>query len=92
MDHDLRKHQPYLVYDQLDFEVPIGSEGDSYDRYLCRIEEMRQSVRIIHQCLDKLPGGPVNIADEQDRAAAQIPGAHSNGGIDPPFHQRYPGH
>lgn len=63
VEYDLRKDQPYLVYDQLEFEVPIGSAGDSYDRYLCRIEEMRQSVRIIRQCLDKLPGGPVNIPD-----------------------------
>jgi NADH-quinone oxidoreductase subunit D len=63
IEHDLRKAQPYLVYDQLDFDVPVGTAGDSYDRYLCRIEEMRQSVRIIHQCLDKMPGGPVNVAD-----------------------------
>jgi NADH-quinone oxidoreductase subunit D len=63
IEHDLRKAQPYLVYDQLDFEVPVGSAGDCYDRYLVRIEEMRQSVRLVRQCLDKLPGGPVNIAD-----------------------------
>ena len=63
IDYDLRKAQPYLVYDQLDFEVPLGSAGDSYDRYLVRIEEMRQSVRLIHQCLDKMPGGPVNVQD-----------------------------
>jgi NADH-quinone oxidoreductase subunit D len=63
VDYDLRKAQPYLIYDQLDFEVPIGSKGDSYDRYLVRIEEMRQSVRIIHQCLDRMPDGPVNIQD-----------------------------
>ncbi len=63
IEHDLRKQQPYLVYDQLDFEVPVGSTGDCYDRYLCRIEEMRQSVRLIHQCLDKMPGGPVNVPD-----------------------------
>jgi NADH-quinone oxidoreductase subunit D len=63
--YDLRKDQPYLVYDQLDFEVVSGSTGDCYDRYLCRIEEMRQSVRIVRQCLDKLPGGPVNIADNK---------------------------
>ena len=61
MEHDLRKAQPYLVYDQLQFEVPVGSRGDCYDRYLVRIEEMRQSVRLIHQCLDKLPGGPVTL-------------------------------
>lgn len=63
VDHDVRKATPYLCYDQLEFEVPIGSVGDCYDRYLVRMEEMRQSVRIIRQCLDKLPGGPINIPD-----------------------------
>jgi NADH-quinone oxidoreductase subunit D len=63
IEHDLRKTQPYLVYDQLQFDVPAGTGGDCYDRYLLRIEEMRQSVRILHQCLDKLPGGPVNVPD-----------------------------
>jgi NADH-quinone oxidoreductase subunit D len=63
VDHDLRKAQPYLIYGDLEFDVPIGSTGDSYDRYLLRIEEMRQSVRIIHQCLDELPAGPVNVPD-----------------------------
>jgi len=63
VEHDLRKTQPYLVYDQLEFEVPVGAAGDCYDRYLVRLEEMRQSVRLLHQCLDKLPGGPVNLAD-----------------------------
>jgi NADH-quinone oxidoreductase subunit D len=61
LEHDLRKAHPYLVYDQLKFEVPIGSTGDCYDRYLVRIEEMRQCVRLLHQCLDQLPGGPVNV-------------------------------
>jgi NADH-quinone oxidoreductase subunit D len=63
VEHDLRKAQPYLVYDQLEFDVPVGSKGDAYDRYLLRMEEMRQSVRILHQCLDKLPEGPVNVPD-----------------------------
>ncbi|MSR43393.1 MAG: NADH dehydrogenase (quinone) subunit D [Pedosphaera sp.] len=63
VDHDLRKAHPYLVYNELEFDVPVGSVGDCYDRYLVRMEEMRQSVRIIRQCLDKLPGGPVNVAD-----------------------------
>src|SRR6266404_2643645 len=63
VEHDLRKAHPYLVYDQLKFDVPVGSAGDSYDRYLVRLEEMRQSVRILHQCLDRLPGGPVNVPD-----------------------------
>jgi NADH-quinone oxidoreductase subunit D len=64
VDHDIRKAHPYLVYSELDFEIPIGSVGDSYDRYLVRIEEMRQSVRILQQCLDKLPGGAENNAQE----------------------------
>jgi NADH-quinone oxidoreductase subunit D len=63
VDYDLRKAHPYLVYDQLKFDIPRGSVGDSYDRYLVRMEEMRQSVRILHQCLDNLPGGPINIPD-----------------------------
>jgi NADH-quinone oxidoreductase subunit D len=61
MDYDLRKAHPYLVYEKLKFEVPVGSVGDCYDRYLVRMEEMRQSVRILHQCLDQLPDGPVSI-------------------------------
>jgi NADH-quinone oxidoreductase subunit D len=55
---DLRKDKPYLGYDRYDFEVPIGTKGDCYDRYLVRIEEMRQSVRIIKQVIAKFPGGP----------------------------------
>ena len=62
-DHDLRKARPYLVYDQLEFDVPVGSVGDCYDRYLVRIEEMRQSVRILEQCLRQLPDGPIAIDD-----------------------------
>jgi NADH-quinone oxidoreductase subunit D len=64
VDYDLRRAQPYLVYPQLDFEVPLGTVGDCYDRYLVRMEEMRQSVRILHQCLDKLPGGADNARKE----------------------------
>ena len=60
---DLRKAQPYEVYGRMDFDVPVGKHGDCYDRYLCRVEEMRQSVRIIAQCLDEMPEGPV-IADD----------------------------
>jgi NADH-quinone oxidoreductase subunit D len=63
-DHDLRKAQPYLIYDQLEFEVPLGTVGDCYDRYLVRMEEMRQSVGLVHQCLDKLPGGADNESGE----------------------------
>ena len=60
---DLRKSQPYAVYDQLDFDIPTGVNGDCYDRYLLRIEEMRQSANIISQVLEKLPSGNVIIED-----------------------------
>ncbi|HEY3489111.1 MAG TPA: NADH dehydrogenase (quinone) subunit D [Candidatus Deferrimicrobiaceae bacterium] len=60
---DLRKDQPYLVYDRFDFDIPVGETGDTLDRYMVRMEEMRQSVRIIGQALDQLPGGPINIDD-----------------------------
>jgi NADH-quinone oxidoreductase subunit D len=64
VEHDLRKAAPYLIYDQLQFDIPVGSVGDSYDRYLVRMEEIRQSVRLVHQCLDKLPGGADNKSGE----------------------------
>ena len=60
---DLRKAQPYDVYDQMDFDIPIGKNGDCYDRYLIRVEEMRQSVRIVRQCIDQMPDGPVMTED-----------------------------
>jgi len=60
---DLRKSQPYDAYDQVEFDVPIGKNGDCYDRYLCRVEEMRQSMRIIEQCLNKTPEGEIKIDD-----------------------------
>lgn len=60
---DIRKSQPYDVYDRMDFDIPIGKHGDCYDRYLVRMEEMRQSLRIIHQCLDQMPGGAVLTSD-----------------------------
>jgi NADH:ubiquinone oxidoreductase subunit D len=60
---DLRKDEPYLVYDRFDFDVPVGEAGDTCDRYLVRMEEMRQSLRIIEQAIAQLPGGPINIDD-----------------------------
>lgn len=60
---DLRKNQPYEIYDQLDFDVPVGKNGDCWDRYIIRMEEMRQSLRIIMQCIEKMPKGPVVTAD-----------------------------
>ncbi|XP_070202698.1 NADH dehydrogenase [ubiquinone] iron-sulfur protein 2, mitochondrial-like isoform X2 [Littorina saxatilis] len=62
---DLRKVQPYDAYDQVDFDVPIGINGDCYDRYLIRMEEMRQSLRIIQECLNKMPEGEVKVDDSK---------------------------
>ena len=60
---DLRKSQPYEIYDQLEFDIPIGKNGDCWDRYLVRMEEMRQSLRIIRQVVQRMPEGPV-VADD----------------------------
>jgi NADH-quinone oxidoreductase subunit D len=60
---DLRKSNPYDIYSELDFEIPIGKDGDCYDRYLVRVEEMYQSIKLIRQCVDKMPEGPVKTAD-----------------------------
>jgi NADH-quinone oxidoreductase subunit D len=59
--YDVRKAQPYLVYDRMDFEVPIGEKGDNFDKYLVRMEEIQQSMRIVEQALDQLPPGPINV-------------------------------
>jgi NADH:ubiquinone oxidoreductase subunit D len=62
---DLRKSEPYEVYNELDFTIPIGKNGDCYDRYLIRMEEMRQSVSIILQCLNAMPMGEIKIDDHK---------------------------
>ena len=62
---DLRKSQPYEVYDELDFDVVVGKSGDCFDRYVLRIEEMKQSIKIIRQCLDMMPGGEVLNEDHK---------------------------
>jgi len=59
--YDVRKARPYYVYDRLPFEVPTGKNGDNYDRYLVRMAEMGQSMRIVEQALDSIPGGPLNV-------------------------------
>ena len=64
INYDVRKAFPYCAYDQMDFEVPLGERGDNYDRYLVRMEEMRQSIRILRQALRDLPGGPIMVDTE----------------------------
>ncbi len=65
--YDVRKDEPYLIYDRVDFDVPVGTEGDVFERYLVRMEEMKQSVRIIEQCLKQMTKGPVDVDDHTIR-------------------------
>jgi NADH-quinone oxidoreductase subunit D len=62
---DLRKEEPYEIYDKLDFEIPVGKNGDCYDRYFVRVEEMKESLKIIHQCIDNIPKGHVMIQNNK---------------------------
>ncbi len=63
VDYDMRKAEPYMGYEDFDFEIPVGENGDVYDRYLVRMEELRQSVRIVEQAVNRLPEGPVKVDD-----------------------------
>jgi NADH:ubiquinone oxidoreductase subunit D len=65
ISYDVRKAQPYEIYDILDFVIPIGTNGDCFDRYLVRIEEMRQSINIILQCINNIPNGPVKSENQK---------------------------
>ena len=65
LNHDLRKNHPYEIYENLKFEIVLGKNGDSYDRYLIRIEEMRQSLSLINQTINKIPGGPVKTDNQK---------------------------
>lgn len=62
---DLRKAQPYAVYDRMDFDIPIGKHGDCWDRYLVRMAEVRESLKIMRQCIEQMPEGPVRIPDQK---------------------------
>jgi len=62
---DLRKSNPYDVYSEMEFEIPVGKDGDCYDRYLVRVEEMYQSLRIVQQCIDKMTAGPIKTSDRK---------------------------
>jgi NADH-quinone oxidoreductase subunit D len=66
---DLRKKQPYEVYDKMDFDIPVGKTGDSYDRYLCRVQELRESNRIIKQCVDWLRANPGPVIVDNHKVA-----------------------
>jgi NADH-quinone oxidoreductase subunit D len=77
VDYDVRKDHPYLLYDEVDWDVPIGEHGDNFDRYLVRMEEMRQSVRIIEQLVEKIPEGPVLIDDWRFAKPAKADVYHS---------------
>ncbi|MDZ7643759.1 MAG: NADH-quinone oxidoreductase subunit D [Woeseiaceae bacterium] len=74
IEWDLRKKQPYAVYDRMDFDIPVGNHGDCYDRYLVRVEEMRQSNRIVRQCVDWLRNnsGPVIVDDHKIVAPSRV--------------------
>lgn len=69
IEWDLRKKQPYEVYDKLDFDIPVGTNGDCYDRYLCRVEEMRQSNKIIQQCIKWLRANPGPVIADDHKVA-----------------------
>ncbi len=66
VEFDLRKRHPYLGYEKFDFDVPVGSVGDSYDRYLCRLQEIRESMKILRQAIEKIPGGPICVTDKKN--------------------------
>jgi NADH-quinone oxidoreductase subunit D len=74
---DLRKAQPYDVYEKMEFDIPIGKNGDCWDRYLLRIEEMRQSLRIMKQALDQMPGGPIGVNDRKIMPPPRVEMKHS---------------
>jgi len=80
---DLRKAQPYAVYDQLDFDIPVGKNGDCYDRYMVRIMEMWESLKLIRQCIEKMPKGPVKV---EDRKIAPPPRAEMKSSMEALIH------
>ncbi|MCH8312750.1 MAG: NADH dehydrogenase (quinone) subunit D [Nitrospinae bacterium] len=71
VDYDVRKKHPYLVYDRIDFDIPLGTTGDNFDRYLVRMEEIKQSLKIIKQAMKDMPDGPINVANPYMRTPAK---------------------
>ena len=88
---DLRKAQPYDGYETMDFDIPIGKNGDCWDRYLVRMEEMRQSLRIMKQALDRMPSGPVRVDDRKVMPPPRERDEILDGSADPPFQALYRG-
>jgi NADH-quinone oxidoreductase subunit D len=101
VDRDLRKDEPYLVYDRLDFDVPTYTESDAMTRYYVRVEEMVQSLKIVRQCLEKIPEGPVNANEETKKVLPQKERVYTkmeelihdfmiiNFGVNPPVGESY---
>lgn len=77
--YDLRRAHPYLVYDKLDFEVPVGTQGDNFDRYLVRLAEMEQSMRLVEQCLEKIPEGPHSLEPSEMKDAFEFQDSGKSG-------------
>ena len=80
---DLRRSQPYECYNELDFKIPVGKNGDNYDRYIMRMEEMREATKIMKQCIEKMPAGSGGHHRQQDHAAAPRRNEDLDGSPDP---------
>ena len=91
VDYDVRKANPYLDYEKYDFDIPVGEVGDCYDRYLIRMEEMKQSTRILHQVIADLPEGEINVSDPKGCTPRERARPYGNGGTHPPLHPLNPG-
>ncbi len=79
--YDVRRAHPYLVYDRLDFDIPVGSTGDNYDRYLCRMAEIEQSLRLVEQCLEKIPAGKHSLEPVEMKHAFEYQDAGKHGDV-----------
>lgn len=81
IDGDLRRDHPYDAYSLMEFDVPVGTRGDCYDRYFLRMEEMRQSLRMIEQCLNKMPSGPIKSDNQKIVPPARLQAKQSMEGL-----------
>ncbi len=86
VEHDIRRFEPYLKYPEVDFNIPTRTEGDSWARFHVRMEEMLESIKIIRQCLDRLPEGPIRNADAEEGDSVEERGLLLDGGHDPRLH------